>query len=98
MSDEIPETAEVFSADEIEALRNAPAEVIVANHVFHLLELAAVHLSSDTPDLRAAQLVIDAAAAVIGALGARLGEASEVLGEGLAQIQLAYVTLAKRTD
>ena len=39
-----------------------PAEVVVVNHVMGLYELAAIHLSSDTPDLVSAALAIDAMA------------------------------------
>ena len=43
-------------------LADVPAEVVVVNHVMGLYELAAIHLSSDTPDLVSAALAIDAMA------------------------------------
>ena len=50
-----------------------PAEVVVTNHVMGLYELAAIHLSADPPDLRAAALAIDAVACLVDGLGDRLG-------------------------
>ena len=87
-------TSDVMSEDEVRALRATPPEIVVANHVFHLLELAALHLSSEPPQLVQAQLVIDAVAGLLQAVGNRLGEHSELLREGLTQIRLAYVRLS----
>ncbi len=90
-----PETMnDLMSEEEIAALREAPAEIVVANHVFHLLELAALHVSAEPAQLAAAQLAIDAVSGILGALGERLGERGTLLSEGLAQIQLAYVRVA----
>ncbi len=95
---DVPETPEssddVFSEDEMEALRGTPPEIVIANHVFHLLELAAIHLSATPPQLPEAQITIDAVTGVMEAVGDRLGEPSGILSEALAQIQLAYVRVA----
>ena len=90
-----PENSDdVFTESEMEALRATPPEIVIANHVFHLLELAAIHVSATPPQLAEAQVTIDAVAGVMGAVGDRLGEPSALLSEALAQIQLAYVRVA----
>ena len=55
-------------------LAEVPAEVVVTNHVMGLYELAAIHLSSPTPDLVSASLAIDAMALLVDGLGERLGD------------------------
>lgn len=72
-----------------------PAEEIVANHCYGLFQLAAIHLSSDPPGIKEASLAIDAMGAVTEKLAGRLGEAEHSLREGLAQLQLVYVQIAK---
>ena len=81
-----------------EALRDAqarlaevPAEIVVTNHVMGLYELAAIHLSSDPPDLRAAALAIDAVACLVEGLGDRLGEDAPTMRDALANIRIAFV-------
>ena len=94
-----PENSDdVFTESEMEALRATPPEIVIANHVFHLLELAAIHVSATPPQLSEAQITIDAVAGVMGAVGDRLGEPSALLTEALAQIQLAYVRVAADAD
>ncbi len=92
---ESPESLDEFlNDDEVRALRATPPEIVIANHVFHLLELAALHLSAEPPQLAPAQLVIDSVAGLMHATGDRLGEHATLLNEGLAQIQLVYVRLS----
>jgi len=74
----------------------APAEVVIANHVYGLFELAALHLSQEPPDLDAARLAIDAMAAVVEGLGDRLGEVAPDLAQGLANLRMAYVQVQTR--
>jgi len=74
-------------------LAQAPAEVVVANHVMGLYELAAIHLSSDPPDLVAAVLAIDAVACLVEGLGERLGPDASVMRDALANIRLAFVQI-----
>ena len=50
-----------------------PAEVVVTNHVMGLYELAAIHLSSDEPDLAQAALAIDALGCLVDGLGGFAG-------------------------
>ena len=54
-------------------LAEVPAEVVVANHVMGLYELAAIHLGAAPPDLGQAALAIDAVACLVEGLGDRLG-------------------------
>lgn len=67
------------------------AAVIVVNQSLSFYELAAVHLDQQPPNLAEAQVAIDAFAAVIEALGPRLGPNEAPLREALAQIRLAFV-------
>ncbi len=69
------------------------AEVIVTNHVMGLYELAAIHLSSEPPDLDSASLAIDAVAALVETLGERLGDEHETLRDALANIQMVFVQI-----
>jgi hypothetical protein len=85
--------------DELRAqLLATPAEVVVANHVYGLFELAALHLSEQPPRLDQARLAVDAMGAVVESLAGRLGEAEGSLLEALAQIRLAYVQISGAVD
>jgi uncharacterized protein involved in exopolysaccharide biosynthesis len=94
--------AEQMSADQaaqIEAamaeararLADVPAEVVVTNHVMGLYELAAIHLSSETPDLVSASLAIDAMSMLVDGLGDRLGDDAPTMQDALANIKMAFV-------
>ena len=72
-------------------LASVPAAMVVANHVMGFYELAAIHLSKEPPDLREAQVAIDAMAAVVENLPGRLGEHEQTLKDALNQIRMAYV-------
>jgi hypothetical protein len=74
----------------------APAEVVVVNHVMGLYELAAIHLSSDEPDLHAAALAIDAVACLVEGLGERLGDDAPTMRDALNNIRLAFVQIKQR--
>ncbi len=76
---------------ELVYLRETPVEVIVGNHLFVLLQLAALRLGETPPQLGAAALVIDASAAVLDASGARLGDDADIYRSALAEVQRAYV-------
>ena len=85
-------------AEEMDRLRlqllATPAEVVIANHAYGLFELAAVHLSADSPQLEQARLAIDSLGALIDGLGDRLGEPGPSLRDALAQIRLAFVQIS----
>ena len=87
-------------SDAQEALENArrriaeaPAQVVVANHLMGLYELAAIHLSAVPPKLDDASLAIDALAALVDKLGDRLGDDIETMRDALANIQMVYVQM-----
>ena len=71
----------------------APPEVVVANHIYGLFELAAIHLSQQPPGLDQARLAVDAMGLLIEGLGGRLGEAEPSLRDALTQIRLAFVQI-----
>jgi hypothetical protein len=74
-------------------LSEAPAEIVVTNHVMGLYELAAIHLSATPPNLPAASLAIDAVGSLVEGLGDRLGEDSPTLRDALANIRMAFVAV-----
>lgn len=86
------------AADALEEARArvaaTPAEVIIVNHAMGLYELAAIHLSSQPPQLHQASLAIDALAALVDALGDRLGEQTGMLREAISTLRLAYVQVS----
>ncbi|MEJ7800981.1 MAG: hypothetical protein WKF60_10690 [Ilumatobacter sp.] len=74
-------------------LADVPAEVVITNHVMGLYELAAIHLSSDAPDLVSASLAIDAMAGIVDGLGDRLGDDAPTMKDALGNIKMAFVGL-----
>jgi len=71
---------------------------VVGNHAIQLFELARIHLTADPPNFGDAQLTIDAMAGIVERLAGRLGDDERTLGEGLAQIRLAFVQLKAAAD
>lgn len=94
-----PDPAELEAAleEELAAIRNTPAAVVVGNHAIQLFELARIHLTADPPSFDDAQLTIDAMAAIVESLAGRLGDDERTLADGLAQIRLAFVQLKAAT-
>ena len=93
--------AEEMIAQMAEAQRQlveAPIEVVIGNHVIGFYELAALHLQQAPPNLREAQLAIDAMAAVVEKLGDALGDAAEPLRQALTQIQTAFLQVKGQAD
>jgi hypothetical protein len=74
-------------------LAQVPAEVVVANHVMGLYELAAIHLGATPPDLGQAALAIDAVGCLVEGLGERLGPDAATLQDALSNIRLAFVQI-----
>ena len=95
MADELADIEQAM-ADARSRLLDVPAEVVVTNHVMGLYELAAIHLSADPPNLAAASLAIDAVGCLVDGLGDRLGDDATTMRDALANIRLAYVSLAQR--
>lgn len=85
-------------------LRSTPAIDVIANHAVQIFQLALIYLGVATPpddagrppvaDLVNAGLVIDAMAALVDGLGARLGEHEMPLRDGLSQLQVLFVRIA----
>jgi hypothetical protein len=82
-------------ARQLEAARQqlleTPAGVVVGQQALQFYELAALHLSQPEPRLDEARVAIDALAAVVDGLGARLAEAETPLRQAVNQLQLAFV-------
>lgn len=79
-------------------LAQTPASLVVANHAIGLFQLAAIHLDQEVPNLDDARLAIDALTALVEGLQGRLGEEEDALREALAQLQLAFVEVARRQE
>ncbi len=77
-------------------IAEAPAQVVVVNHLMGLYELAAIHLSAVPPKLDDASLAIDALAALVDKLGNRLGDDIETMRDALANIQMVYVQMKSK--
>jgi hypothetical protein len=91
-------SAEFDEAQEIAYLHETPVETILGNHLFVLLQLAALRLAETPPNLPAAQLVIDTVAAMLSAGGERLGEHVNLYRSALAEVQQAFVRAAASTN
>jgi hypothetical protein len=98
MPDDPSELGGLFTEEEAATLRQMPVEVVIGNHVFHLLELAALHLSAQPPQLEPARVTIDAVAGLMSGVAEELGEHGALLREALSQIQIAYVAVAQSAD
>ena len=98
MSDNHTPEQEKALAEARERLAETPANVVVANHVVGLYELAAIHLGANPPRFEDARLAIDALAAIVDALGSRLGQDHETFKDALANIRLVYVKLTTEND
>jgi hypothetical protein len=72
-------------------LLEAPAGLVIGQQALQFYEVAALHLSQPEPRLDDARIAIDALAAVVDALGARLGEAETPLRQAVHQLRLAFV-------
>jgi hypothetical protein len=77
--------------DEVRYLRETSVETILGNHIFVLLQLAAMRLSETPARLLDAQLIIDNLQAIIETSGERLGEHTPLYRSALAELQQAYV-------
>ena len=94
VNDESESTDSAEEADELEMLRATPVELILGNYIFHLIQLAAVHLASSPANLSQAQLTIDIVAAIVKAGDERLGENVALYRSALAEVQQVYVRAA----
>ncbi len=74
-----------------EQMLRTPAAIVVANHCIGLVELAALHLGQNPPNLAEAQVAIDALSGIIDAVGARMGENGPPLRQALNQMRMAFI-------
>lgn len=74
-----------------EQMLRTPAAIVVANHCIGLVELAALHLGQNPPNLGDAQIAIDALAGVLDGVGSRMGENGPPLRQALNQMRMAFV-------
>ncbi len=72
-------------------LLGTPAGLVIGQQALQFYEVAALHLSEPQPKLEEARIAIDALAAVVEALGTRLGEAHTPLTQAVHQLRLAFV-------
>ena len=84
-------TGDVSDSEQIAYFRDTPVETVLGNHIFVLLQVAAVHLAQTPPRLESAQLVIDTLSAMLGAGGERLGEHVALYRNALAEVQQVFV-------
>lgn len=96
LDDGLVEDSMAVLAETRRRLAQVPAQVVVANHAMGLYELAAIHLSSDPPNLTESSLAIDALACLVDGLHDRLGENAATLVAALANIRLVFVEVSRR--
>ena len=89
------EPEDLKDSEEIKYFRETPVETVLGNHIFVLLQVAAVHLAETPADLAGAQLVIDILSAMIKAGGVRLGEHVDLYRSALAEVQQVFVRAAQ---
>jgi hypothetical protein len=77
-------------------LLETPAAMIIANHGMGLYELAALHLSQESPNFSEATAAIDGLTALVNALEGRLGDAEPTLNEALDQLRMVFVQLKRQ--
>ncbi|MCP3990615.1 MAG: hypothetical protein GY724_16170 [Actinomycetia bacterium] len=68
---------------------------VLTNHALGIYELAAIHLTTDDPNLEEAKLAIDAMAALVDGLTGRLGEGEPTLKDALHQARMAFVQISQ---
>lgn len=96
LDDDLVEDSMAALAEARRRLAQVPAQVVVANHAMGLFELAAIHLSSEPPNLADSSLAIDALACLVEGLRERLGDDAGALVDALANIRLAFVEVSGR--
>lgn len=97
LDDGLVEDSMAALAEARRRLAQVPAQVVVANHAMGLFELAAIHLSSEPPNLPDSSLAIDALACLVEGLRDRLGDDAGTLVDALANIRLAFVEVSGRS-
>ena len=101
LSDEERANAEAIIKEVAQArerMLQTPAATIVANHAMGLYELAALHLSTETPNFAEASIAIDALNAIVEKMVGRLGEGEATVVNARDQIRVAFVRLKQQTQ
>lgn len=88
---------DLATRDEIAFLRGTPVEDLLGNHIFHLIQLAAIHLAATPPQLDQARLCIDVVGAMIQSGGERLGEHVSLYRNALAEVQQVFIRASTTT-
>ena len=100
--DDATSGAEVGDDEQLDQMRRqlleAPAADVVAQHLMAFYELAAMHLSTETPKLADAKLAIDAVEALLSGLSGRLGQAESAIASALPQLKMAFIEAKDRVD
>lgn len=94
LTEEQQEQARLMAKEMAEArsqLLEAEVATVITNHALGIYELAALHITSDNPDMVEARLAVDALGALVEGLEGRLGDGEPTLVDALANIKIGYV-------
>lgn len=78
-----------------ERILQTPIEAMLAQHFVGLYEIAAIHMSAESPNLHSARLAINAMDGILSATEGELGDAEESMQSMLHQLRLAYVSASQ---
>jgi len=92
---EVQQQYEEQLAEISQRILETPIETMLAQHFVGLFEIAAIHLSADSPNLHNARLVINAMDGMMSATEGELGNAEEPMQSMLHQIRMAFVSVSK---
>lgn len=84
--------------EEMTYLQEVSADDLLANHIFVLLQWAAVHLASTPPDLEGSRLVIDTLSAIVSQGDDVWGDRGALYRSAIAEIQQVYVRAQQSAD
>ena len=92
LPDDLPDAEMRAEIDEVRRqLAQVPPEVVVANHVMGLYELATIHLSQDPPNAAGAALAIDGMGRSSKASRADWARPNQPFADALPQMRLVFV-------
>ncbi len=99
LTDEQQEQARQMAHEMSEArqqLLEAEVATVLANHALGIYELAALHITSENPDMVEARLAVDALGVLVEGLEGRLGDGEPTLIDALNNIKIGYVQRANQ--
>ncbi len=99
LSEEQQEQARQMAHEMSEArqqLLEAEVATVLANHALGIYELAALHITSEKPDMVEARLAVDALGVLVEGLEGRLGDGEPTLVDALNNIKIGYVQRANQ--